>query len=382
VHPDARKPVLMAASLSRRVLRCGAATLAAAVIIGATSSCTSASAPLASDFCAIMPDTVGLYVGNPVTQMGYPIGKVTAISADPDHVRVAFSVTERRPLPLDVKAVIRSPTILADRSLELAGNYAGGPQLLPGGCIPLAHSVTPKSLSEVIGSADTFLKAINPEGSTNIADAIRGMDQLAQGNGARTGELVTQTSSLLDSPDQGISDIGSIVQNLSQLTTSLTEMRGPMKEILQDAVVTTPDIAKALDGTTRLGGPHGIGTLGPLIELVSVLETRMGDETQLTLDTVSDTVRKLSPHANAFADLLNPVPSWINTLANHYNNHQFNPFNIAYRPPMFRVQTHDGLALCGFMNAATPGSCADVNGQPYAVDIALLQYVLLQAKHP
>jgi phospholipid/cholesterol/gamma-HCH transport system substrate-binding protein len=371
----------MASSRSRRVLRNGATALTAAAIVASASSCASAQGSTASDFCAIMPDTVGLYVGNPVTQMGYPIGKVTAISAGPTGVRVDFSVTERRTLPLDVKAVIRSPSILADRSLELAGNYAGGPQLAPRGCIPLERSVTPKSLSEVIGSADTFLKAINPDGSTNIGDTVRGLDQLAQGNGARAGQLVTTTSSLLDSPDQAISDIGSIVSNLSDLTTSLKDMRGPMKEILQDAPVTTPDIAKALDGTSRLGGPHGIGTLGPLIELVSVLETRMGDETQLTLDTVSDTVRKLSPHANAFADLLNPVPSWLNTLANHYNSHQFSFFNIAYRPPMFRVQTHDGLALCGAMNAATPGSCADVNGQPYAVDISLLQYVLTQASH-
>jgi phospholipid/cholesterol/gamma-HCH transport system substrate-binding protein len=355
----------------------------AAAVVGAGSSCASSSAQQsAAHFCAIMPDSVGLYVDNPVTQMGYPIGTVTAISADPGHVRVDFSLTEKRTIPLGVKAVIRSPTILADRSLELAGNYEGGPQLDPGVCIPLEHSVTPKSLSEVIGSADTFVKAVNPEGSTNIADTVRGLDQLVQNNGARAGQLVTQTSALLDSPDQAISDIGSIMQNLSELTTSLKDMRGPMKEILQDSVTTTPDIATALDGTTRLGGPTGTGTLSPLIEAVSVLETRMGDETQLTLDTIGASVRKLSPHANAFADLLNPVPSWINTVANHYNAHQFSFFNIAYRPPMFRVQTHDGLALCGFMNAATPGSCADVNGQPYAVDIALLQYVLTQANHP
>lgn len=140
-----------------------------------------------------------------------------------------FTVTENRSLPADVKAVIRSPSIVADRSLELVGNHRSGPKLEPNGCVPLQRSMSPKSLSEVIGSADTFLKAINPDGSSNIGDTIAGVNRLAQGNGARTGALVTKVSALVDNPDRAIGDIGSIVQNLAELTTSLTEMRGPMK---------------------------------------------------------------------------------------------------------------------------------------------------------
>ncbi len=108
------------------------------------------------------------------------------------------------------------------------GNYAGGAQLSRGGdCVPLNRSVSPKSLSEVIGSADTFVNAINAAGSTNVADTIRGVDQLAHGNGAGFGQLLTVSSALLDSPpDQEISNIGSIIQNVASLTTALKEIRG------------------------------------------------------------------------------------------------------------------------------------------------------------
>ena len=370
----------MTARILRRVGRGAAAALVAAAVAGVGSSC----APNSRDdgaYCAFMRDTIGLYVGNPVTQMGYPIGKVTAIQPGPEHVRVNFSVTEQRQLPSDVKAIIRSPSILADRSLELVGNYGGGPALAPAGCIALDHSLSPKTLSEVIGSADTFLKAISASGSTNIADTVRGLDQLAHNNGAGAGRLLTTTSSLLDSPDQAISDLGSIIRNVGDLTTTLKDIRDPLKEILMDARTTTGDVATALDGTARLAGPNGIGTLGPLLESVAVIETRLGDETQITLDAVSAAVRKTTPHANELASLFNGVPWWINTAANHFNAREFGTFNLAYRPPLFRVRTHDGLALCGAMNSAMPGSCADVNGQPYAVDIALLQYVLQQASH-
>lgn len=362
-------------------VRAVTAAVLTTAVVAATTSCA-AGESTSTAYCAMMPDTIGLYVGNPVTQMGYRIGEITSVSPGSDSVRVDFSVNEQRPLPGDVKAVIRSPSVLADRSMELVGNYTGGPQMQAGECVPLDRSMSPKTLSEVIGSADTFLDSINPEGSTNIADTVRGLDQLAQGNGAQAGQLVARTAALLDSPDQSISDIGSIVQNLADLTTALTDMREPVKQILLDARTTTGDIATALDGTARLAGKSELGNLGPLIEAVAVLETRMGDETQLTLDTLSASIRKLSPHSNAFAALLDPVPWWINGVASWSNSHQFSPFNIAYRPPMFRVRSHNGLALCGFLNASMPGSCADVNGVPYAVDVALLQYVLTQASRP
>jgi len=371
----------MATFITSRIVRTGVVAAITVAVMGVGSSCAPESRKDAA-YCAFMPDTIGLYVDNPVTQMGYPIGKVTAIKAGPNQVRVDFSLTEQRQIPSDVKAIIRSPSILADRSLELVGNYAGGPRLEPADCISLDRSVSPKSLSEVIGSADTFVNAINASGSTNVADTVRGLDQLSHGNGAGTGHLLTLSSALLDSPDQAISDIGSITQNVAQLTSALKDITGPIKEILLDGVTTTPDLATAVDGAARLAGPDGYGTLGPLIETVAVLDSRLGDETQITLDSVGAAVRKLSPHANALAGLFKPVPWWINTAANHFNAKEFGTFNIAYRPPLFRVRTHDGLALCGAMNTAMPGSCADVNGQPYAVDVALLQYVLQQASHP
>lgn len=369
----------MGAARARRLFRLVGTVLVAAAVIAASASFAVARDVQNVAYCAIMPDSIGLYAGNPVTQMGYQIGKVTSIVVNPTDVRVNFSVTEGRALPSDVKAVTRSTSILADRSLELVGNYSGGAQLNAGACIPLSRSVTPKTISEVVGSADTFISSINPDGSANLGDTIRGIDRLAHNNGKGINEILTVSSRLLESSDQAINDIGSIVRNLAQLTTVLEELRDPLKEIMLDARTTTPYIAKALQGMQLLAGPGGTGTLGALAEMVAVLETRLGDETQITLDTVSTVVRKAAPHANAIANEANPVPWWINTVANHFNRRDFHTFNIAYRPPLYRIRTHDGLAVCGMMNASVPGSCADVNGQPFAVDVALLQYVLTEA---
>lgn len=361
----------MARMRAIQTFRAAAAVFIAGVVIAACGSCGSRGELLSAKYCAIMPDSVGLYEGNEVTQMGYPVGKVTSIDPSMRNVRVEFSMAEKRPLPANVRAVIRSTSILADRSLELVGNYESGPKLTADECIPLDQSFTPKSLSEVVGASTDFLNSINPSGSDNVGDIVNLVDQAIQGQGPGINSLWTRSSALLDSPDEPIGDIGTIIKNLAVLTSTVSEIRGTLKQVLYDANASLPDAATAV-----WGGDKIFAGLVPLVDMISDLESQLGGEIQQTLDVVSVAVRKLSPRAPFYAKLLNPVPRWINGTANVLNNHQF---SIRYRPPLYRVRTPDGVATCNIMNASMPGSCANVQGTPYAVDVALLQYVLTQA---
>ncbi|CAJ1500508.1 MlaD family protein [[Mycobacterium] burgundiense] len=370
----------MSASSSYRAGRAVVTSLVAAPLALLCLSCapTALQAPQA-EYCAIMPDAVGLYVDNPVTQMGMAIGKVTAITPENLSVRVDFVVNQTRALPDDVQAVIRSDSLLADRAIELVGNFEGGTPLPPGGCIALGRTFTPKSLSEVIGASTEFTNAIIPDGSTNIGDVVTGVDQALRDQGTDINQLLTRTSALLDSPDQAIGDIGAIMKNLAELTSTVRAIEPTARATLEGLEQVGPDIASTVLGADKLF--HG---LIPLITMVADLETQLGGEVQQTLDTVSVTVRKISPRAPFYASLLNVGPRLINGLTNFAEsrgNSGAAAFTIRYRPPLYRVRTPDGWAQCGYMNAAMPGSCANVAGMPYAVDVALLQYVLTQAAH-
>jgi virulence factor Mce-like protein len=347
--------------------------ISALVVAVCATSCGAGRESQSAQFCAIMSDSVGLYVGNPVTQMGYKIGTVDEITPRDTSVEVRFTVKERRPMPRDVKAVTRSTSILADRSLELVGNYSDGPRLVAAQCIPRSHTSTPLSISQVIGSATNFVNGINPDGSTNIKDALRGVDDAVKGNGAGLNRLLTTSSSLLDNPDAAIADMGAIVRNVAQLTAMLKANRTPAKKILLDFSETDPQFTNMLSGAIDI-----VSYLADLIHLADDLEKTLGNDIQLALDTLGDMLRHLSPHYKGIANMLNPVPRFVNTLSYYVNNHQFD--FISWSPPLFRIRTPDGLALCGQMNASMPGSCADVNGQPHAVDMALLQYVLTEAQ--
>lgn len=358
---------------SRRIHRIVAITVSALVLASTVGSCSSTTKNTSVDYCAIMPDAVGLYAGNPVTQMGYPIGTVNSVSPGNTGVRVDFTVTQPRQLPADVKAVIRSTSLLADRTLELVGNPGPAPKLAAGGCIPMDRSFTPKSLSQVVGSTANLINAISPDGSTNVADAVRGLDLAMRGTGPGFNQLMTNTAAVLDSPDQAISSIASVIKNLAQLTSFVRELSGPMKQILLDLQRTLPDIIRVVEPIGR----QLFGTLY-LFKMASDIEVTLGEPMQAAMDATAVALRKLSAHAPRLANLLNPVPWWIDTAANYLNTHAARHV-IRYRPPMYRIRTPDGVGMCNIMNASAPGSCANVQGTPYAVDVALLQYVLTQA---
>lgn len=360
------RPALM--SWRRRALP----ALVAVAVTLSTGSCASSGESTISSYCAMMPDSVGLYVGNPVTHLGYPIGKVAAITPGTQSVRVDFTIDGNRAIPQDATAVTRSTSILADRSLELVGDYGSTDYLAAGGCIQLERSLTPKSLSEVIGASTDFINSINPADSENVGQVVAGVDQALLGQGASANQLLTTTSSVLDSPDQAIGDLGSITTNLNLLTGMVVDIEPTLQGVFEDG--TSSVAVEARDAMK--GASDAFEGIQPVVDMAASLEKELGPQIQQLLDAVSVAIRKASPRAPYYASLLNVAPRVINGLANIANNHEF---ALHYRPPTYRLRAPDGVALCNIMNASMPGSCANVNGTPYAVDVALLQYVLTEA---
>jgi virulence factor Mce-like protein len=344
-------------------------------VLGGTSCSSSTSSDAktdSADYCATMPDSVGLYVGNPVTHLGYPIGEVASITPSAQSVRVDFKIDDGRTIPADAKAVTRSTSILADRALELVGDYEKSDHLSPGSCIPLSRSLTPKTLSEVIGAGTNFLNAISPAGSDNVNGLVKGIDEAARGQGPNVNQLLDTTSSVFDSPDQAIGDMASITRNLGQLTGTLNDLNPVTKQVFDD--LGNSGAREISD--TFLGADDAFEGILNAIDAAQGIEKELGPQVQQLLDAISVVLRKAAPRAPFYASLLNVTPRVINGLINLANNHDF---TLHYRPPTYRLRAPEGVAACNIMNASLPGSCANVKGTPYAVDVALLQYVLTMA---
>jgi phospholipid/cholesterol/gamma-HCH transport system substrate-binding protein len=361
----------MPTPLSHRFRRVLPVSVAVVAVLGGA-SCSSSTKSDAADYCATMPDSVGLYVGNPITHLGYPIGEVSSITPSAQSVRVDFTIDDGQTIPADAKAVTRSTSILADRALELVGDYEKSDHLSPGSCIPLSRSLTPKTLSEVIGASTDFVNSINPAGSNNVGDLVKGIDEAARSQGANVNTLLTTTSSVFDSPDQAIGDMASITRNLGQLTGTLNDLNPTTQQVFDDLA---SSVGTELRETFH-GSDDAFEGIVNVIADAQGIEKELGPQVQQLLDAIAVVVRKATPRAPFYASLLNVAPRVINGLINLANNHDF---TLHYRPPTYRLRAPDGVLQCNIMNASMPGSCANVKGTPYAVDVALLQYVLTQA---
>ncbi|WP_245649515.1 MlaD family protein [Nocardia shimofusensis] len=259
-----------------------------------------------SGYCAQMPDAIGLYEGNPVTQMGVRIGTVDSIEEQGDHVRVGFTLDSGRRIPAGVQAVTRSKSILADRSLELVGNYRDGAQLASGSCIPLTSSHTPKSISEITGSAADFIDELSPDtGAESFRSAVSGLAEALRGQGENARAMMLYAASAADSPDRLIADLGAIIRDMAPLT--------------EDALADWPAIQSILDqmpGVAAAGIDLWPGVIdvcvgvGWLVNILHDVHTNYGDLLWPALrGPVTEAVQQAAGRSGDLRALVESIPA-------------------------------------------------------------------------
>ncbi|WP_040795787.1 MlaD family protein [Nocardia higoensis] len=303
-------------------------------------------------FCADMPDAIGLYAGNPVTQMGFRVGTVSDVQQRGDHVRVEFALDDGRRYPADVQVVTRSKSLLADRSLELVGNYTAGPSLRPGDCVPRQRTHTPKSISEIAGSAADFIDALSAAGDDSVQGAVAGLNTALDGTGATMNAMLTHAAAAANSPDRVTADVGATIMNMAPLTEDALRHWDRIGSILERM----PEIAAL--GTELFGYvarfDRGIGWL---VAVIYDIQRRYGDQLwPLMHGPVADVIALAATRAPDLARLYGTIPAMVTAV--NYQQQTGGGISMPYRPPSVPVDP----AVCDLLgpqcaqNEFTPGT--------------------------
>ncbi|MDV3207479.1 MAG: MlaD family protein, partial [Rhodococcus ruber] len=72
-----------------------------------------------TEITAYFDKAVGVYEGSDVRVLGVEVGKVTAVVPEGDQVRVDMRVDRGVDIPADAKAVQITPSVVADRYVQL-----------------------------------------------------------------------------------------------------------------------------------------------------------------------------------------------------------------------------------------------------------------------
>lgn len=175
---------------------------------------------------AEFPSTVSLYAGANVEVLGVPVGKVTGIHVDGDHVDVAMEYSDNHRLPSNVHAVIVPPSIVGDRYVELTPAYTGGPALADHSVIHEASTQVPVEVDQVYASLNDLSAALGPRGANNrgaLSQLLNVVAKNLNGNGQDLHDTIGGLSNAINTLADSRGNIASSVTNLSQISQTLAD---------------------------------------------------------------------------------------------------------------------------------------------------------------
>ncbi len=350
-----------------------AAALATSTLMATTAA--PAQAAGSGTMCAFLSDSIGLYPDNDVTQMGVKIGSVTKVEPQGDGVKVTFDVSGRT-LPASVKAVTRSVSILADRTLELVGNYSSGPTLQPGTCIGRDLTATPKSISETTASATRVVNAVTEGGaSADLGKLLTTLDeQVGPGVAPQANRSLSNLSTLMSDPAGFLGDVTTVVSNVRPLMQDMDKQWGQL-------LLTLQHVGPVLEEYGRVTFPavQEIFQTLPVFFLVGDdLMRRYGHILRPGGEAASDAVRLAASGVRSNEQLAKTLPVFGSMVA------PFLPRGDGDQPltvagvPTTSVASADPNGLCRKLNDRSPGSCEVAGGKAQVADVDLLKLVLAQ----
>lgn len=352
----------------RRLCTVAAITVVAAVAAVPAASLLDRPAAAASQYCAIMTDSIGLYPGNAVTRMGIPIGTVDNIDGGTMSVRVTFRLNRRVTVPAEVQAVTRTPTILADRNLELVGGDTAAGELRPGSCIPLERTSTARVNSQTIGAITTLLNELNgAHGDTGERLVRAAADQL-EGTGSAIAETLTLFAGTVNQPGAGVSD-----QPIRDVAALLAGVAANWEVIERSAVRIPPLMATITKSVVKplsdIVGPDLDKIIAAVVDFATVYHDLLWNE----LSTATALTRLLSQHTGVIVMYGGTLPNILDGIRRFWAVHHGNPPRPI--PPMSpRVDaggTDDGM-VCARLSPAGKNHCGLFYGIPAGMTTAEL----------
>ncbi|MFF0265067.1 MCE family protein [Kribbella sp. NPDC004536] len=266
---------------------------------------------------AYFPRAVSIYPGSDVRILGIKVGEVDSITPAGRSVRVKFWWDEKFKVPATAKAVIASPSIVADRYLQLTPAYSKGDVMADGAEIPLDRTAVPLELDQIYQSLNDLSVALGPKGANDQGALARLLDVSAKnlnGQGAKINQTITDVSKLTSTLSGNSSALFNTIRQLQTFVSALAANDGLVRQFNQNFAATS---------TTLAGERKDLGNaLAMLATALTEVGTFVRDNRTLIKGTVSQATQLsqiLVKEKAAIAEVLDTAPLGLGNLARIYN---------------------------------------------------------------
>jgi phospholipid/cholesterol/gamma-HCH transport system substrate-binding protein len=195
---------------------------------------------------AHFPRAVSIYEGSEVRVLGVRIGTVTAVTPEGDSVRVDMEYDADYKLPKGAKAVIITPTLVADRFVQITPAYVSGAVMPSGADIALAETGVPIELDRIYSSLRDLSSALGPNG-VNADGTLNHLMKVAaenlDGKGVLGNKMLRDLSEAAETFGQGSGDLFETVRNLASFTQVVAQNDELVQAFLTDLNGVAGDLA-------------------------------------------------------------------------------------------------------------------------------------------
>ena len=173
---------------------------------------------------AHFPRAVSVYEGTDVRVLGVNVGKVTAVVPEGNSVRVEIEYDGEHKIPADAQAAIITPTLVADRFVQLSPAYSGGAVLEDGADIALPDTGVPVELDRIYAALRDLTSALGPQGVNSdgtLDRTLRAGAKALRGNGTLGNQMLRNLSEAAVTFGEGSGDLFETVEQLAIFTDTL-----------------------------------------------------------------------------------------------------------------------------------------------------------------
>ena len=193
---------------------------------------------------------VAVYPGTDLRVMGVRIGTVTAVIPDGNSVIVKMTYDRRYTLPADAKAAVVTPTLVADRYVQVFPVYTKGTAMPDHGNIALDHTETPVELDRMFKSLDDLSLTLGPKaGSTSGAlnNLLAAGTKALDGNGELGNKTIRNLSAAADTFARNRGPLFDNVRSLASITDTLAANDQTVQQFLTSLTSVSGQLAGEKD---------------------------------------------------------------------------------------------------------------------------------------
>lgn len=268
---------------------------------------------------AHFPRAVSVYKGSDVRILGVNVGRVTAVTPEGNSVRVDMEYDAQYRVPDGAKAVIVTPTLVADRYVQLTPAYHSGDELMADGAdIPLPDTGVPVELDRIYASLRDLSEALGPNGVNKdgtLDHVLAAGAHALDGKGALGNQMLTRLAQAAQTFGDGSGPLFDTVSQLARFTTTLAENDRFVRAFLRDLAGVSGQLA---DERTEIRA-----ALASVAQAVGTVKTFVHDNRQALVDDVEQltrVVKTIGSEKDSIDTALRVAPTAIGNLALAFNN--------------------------------------------------------------